>query len=387
MTRPVPILFLFPALHVGGAERQMQALVRQLDRRHFLPIVATQHGAGAVAQELEAAGIPVHRLSNPRRFDVGFLPRTLALVRRHRVRIVCTQGFSTGVVGRLAACLGGAPVRIVLEHSTGERDMTAGRHGINRLLAPITSAWVAVAAGQVSYLTTVKHIPRERIHVVHNGIDPDPYDSGPQRATLRRRIRQEFGFEDSAPLAGSIAVLRPEKALKIFVRAAAQLLHALPSARFLLVGDGPERSALQEEIARLGLRGKVVMAGWRDDVAAVLSALDVAVLCSTDVETFPVAFLEAMAAGLPLVGTRLGGIPEMVAPGENGLLVSPGSEEELARALGEILGNLERARCWGDASRRRVRQEYGLDRMVRRYEALFQELLAVRGAIPKPRTP
>jgi glycosyltransferase involved in cell wall biosynthesis len=199
-------------------------------------------------------------------------------------------------------------------------------------------------------------------------------------------VREEFGFDATAPVAGSLAVLRPEKNLRSFVRAAAQVLHSLPAARFVIVGDGPQRQELFQEIMLSGLEGRVVLAGWRDDLPEVLSALDVAVLCSTDVETFPMAFLEAMAAGLPLVGTRVGGLPEMILPGENGLLVEPGSTEELAQALGQVLSDPDRARRWGEASRRRVRQEFAVERMVQRYEALFESLLASSEAPPDPRS-
>ena len=377
MTRPVSILFLFPALRVGGAERQAEALARRLDRRRWRAIVACQHERGEVAAALESAGIPVHLLSGPRRFEAGFLWRTLALVRREKVRLVLTHGFSTGVVGRLAGVLGGAPVRVVLEHSTGERDMTPGKHRVNQLLVPLTSAWVAVAHGQLDYLTQVKRIPADRIHVLHNGIDAAAYDLGAEREAARLRLRAEWGIDADAPLAGSIAVLRPEKDLQSFVRAAARVQQQLPAARFVVAGDGPLRDALQQQIAALGLEGRFVLAGWRNDVAAVLAALDVAVLCSTDVETFPLAFLEAMAAGLPLVGTRVGGLPEMIAEGVNGLLVSPGREEELAVALQHLLGDLDTARRLGAASRRRVVQEFGLERMVAGYEELFDRLLGV----------
>ena len=385
MMPPVPILFLFPSLRVGGAERQVEALARRLDRRRWRPLVACQHERGPVAEGLEAAGIAVHLLSGPRRLEAAFLWRTLALVRRERVRIVLSHGFSTGVVGRLAAVLGGAPVRIVAEHSTGERDMTPAKHRVNQLLAPFTSAWVAVARGQLEYLTQVKRIPHERIHVLHNGIDAAAYDLGAEREAVRLRLRAEWGFDAEAPVAGSIAVIRPEKDLQSFVRAAELVLRQIPAARFVLAGDGPLRAALQQQIAALGLEGRFVLLGWRPDVAAVLAALDVAVLCSTDVETFPLAFLEAMAASLPLVGTRVGGLPEMIEDDANGLLVSPGREEELAAGLQRLLGDLDTARRMGAVSRRRVVQEFGIERMVAGYEELFDQLLGglTRGA-PQP---
>jgi glycosyltransferase involved in cell wall biosynthesis len=384
MGRPVPILFLFPALDVGGAERQLEALVRGLDRARFRPVVACQHGRGAVAVALEGAGVPVYQLSDNRRFDPGFPLRMLELLRREEIRLVASHGFSTGVVGRLAAGVAGVRVCVLLEHATGERDMSPLKHRINRLLAPRATAWVAVAAGQLDYLQRVKHIPASRIHVIRNGIDPAPYMfPAAERAALAARVRAELGIPTGAPVAGSLAVLRPEKDLHTFVRAA-RIAHAsLPEARYIIVGDGPLRRDLEHEIDAVGLGDRVILAGWRADIPQVLAALDVSVLCSTDVETLPMAFLESMAAGLPLIGTRVGGLPELIDAERNGLLIPPRQPEALAAALVRVLRNLETARVWGRASRQRVEREFGLDRMVRGYEDLFARLLAAAG-VPVP---
>ncbi len=371
MPEPVSLLFLVPALPVGGAERQIAALARALDPSRFRPVVACQHALGPVADELRAAGVPVHLLSGGARFDPGFLARTVALMRRERVRIVLSHGFSTGVAARVAAVLAGVPVRILAEHSTGERDMSAARHAVNRLLRPLGTAWVAVAHGQREYLTAVKGVPASRLHVIPNGIDPAPFGS----AEARARVRRDWGIPDDAPVAGILAVLRPEKDHKTFLLAARFVADALPEARFVLVGDGPLAPDLAREVHALDLASRVVLAGRRDDIPAVLAAFDVSVLCSTDVETFPMAFLESMAAGLPLVGTRVGGLPEMIDDGRNGRLVRPRDPQGLADAMRELLADPARARALGEESRRRVCSEFSIGSMVRGYEDLFMRLL------------
>ena len=235
--------------------------------------------------------------------------------------------------------------------------MSPARHRLNRLLHPWTSAWVAVAHGQREYLTGTKRIPASRLRVIPNGIDPTPY----RPAGARERVRDELGIPAEAPVAGILAVLRPEKDHRTFLTAARLVLDELPEARFVVVGDGPERERV------------------RHDVPAVLTAFDVSVLCSTDVETFPLAFLEAMATGLPLIGTRVGGLPEMIAEERNGLLVGPSDPQGLAAAMRHVLTDAGRRRAWGAESRRRVEEEFGVDRMVRAYQDLFEELLARRG--------
>lgn len=381
MSVPVPVLFLVPALPVGGAERQISALARGLDPERFRAIVACQHAKGPVAEEIEAAGIPVHVLSDAQRADPRFVLRAARRMRRDRVKVVLSHGFAPGVAARVGGVMAGVPVRLLAEHSTGERDMSPGRHRLNRFLVPWTTGWVAVAHGQRPYLEETKGIPGTRIHVIPNGIEPPPEPS----AGTRARIRGELGLPADAPVAGMLAVLRPEKDAKTFLLAARFVADELPEARFLLVGDGPERGNLEREAEVLALRSHVVFAGRRADVHDVLTAFDVSVLCSTDVETFPLAFLEAMSARLPLVGTRVGGLPEMIDEGGNGLLVRPRDPRGLADALLDILRDPERRLRWGAASRRKVEERFGLQRMIDAYEELFTRKLSARGvATPSP---
>jgi glycosyltransferase involved in cell wall biosynthesis len=365
------VLFLLPRLPVGGAERQIAALVTALDRDRFRPLVACQHALGPVAEEIERSGVPVLLLSGASRFDLRFLFRTVSLIRDERVRIVLTHGFSTGVVGRLAAWIGGAPVRILAEHSTGERDMSPVRHRVNRVLNPFATAWIAVARGQVEYLIRTKRIPPERIRVIPNGIDPAAY----RPAGARERVRAELGIPAEAPVAGILAVLRPEKDHESFLMAARLVLDELPEARFLLVGDGPLAADLEREVAVLDMAARVKLTGRRTDVPEILTAFDVSVLCSTDVETFPLAFLESMATGLPLIGTRVGGLPEMIDEERNGILVPTRDPTALADAMLRLLRDRDLAARLGSESRRRLEEEFTLPRMVRAYENLFRELL------------
>ncbi|UCE02314.1 MAG: glycosyltransferase [Candidatus Latescibacterota bacterium] len=379
MSEPVPLLFLFPALEVGGAERQLQLLVERLDRRRFRPLVACQHGRGRIAEALEARGVRVRQLSDRRRFDAGFFLRTLRLVRAEGVRLVLTHGFSTGVVGRLAAVLAGAPVRILAEHATGERDMSANKHSVNRALAPLTSAWIAVADGQLEYLQRVKRIPLAKTHLIRNGIDCAAFGNRDER----ERVRAELGISAHARVAGIVAMLRPEKDHDTFLHAAQRVVERLDEARFLIVGDGPRRDELERRVVEVGLERIVLFTGWRGDVARVLSALDVSVLCSTDVETMPLALLESMASALPLIGTRVGGVPEVIEEGHNGILVQPRAPEELAAAMLRVLEDPETAQRWGRASRERAEREFGVQRMVRLHEKLFTALLEDAG-VPVP---
>jgi glycosyltransferase involved in cell wall biosynthesis len=170
-----------------------------------------------------------------------------------------------------------------------------------------------------------------------------------------------------------VCELRAQKALEVLFEAAARLRSDLPALKVLVAGDGPERASLEAEVRRLGLEGTILLLGIRRDVPALLDALDVAVL-SSDYEGSPLSVMEYMAAGKPVVSTRVGGVPELIDEGRQGLLVEPRSPEALAAAVGRLLRDPDEARKLGAAGRDRQQREYSLDAMVRRIEELYEEL-------------
>jgi glycosyltransferase involved in cell wall biosynthesis len=172
---------------------------------------------------------------------------------------------------------------------------------------------------------------------------------------------------------GVVCELRAQKALEVLFAAAAQLRHELPELRVLVAGDGPEREGLGQEARRLDLDGTVQLLGIRRDVPALLDALDVAVL-SSDYEGSPLSVMEYMAAGKPVVSTRVGGVPELVEDGVHGLLVEPRDPGALAAAIGRLLHDPAEARRLGEQGRERQQRELSLDAMVRKIEDLYEEL-------------
>lgn len=374
MSQPHPFLILLPGLPLGGVETQIASLVARIDRARFRPIVACQHRLGPVAETIRGAGVPVYLLSSERRFDAGFLGRLVALLRKERVRLILSHGFSTGVAARLAGVFAGTPVRVLAEHSTGERDLTPAKRFVNRILEPLATFHVAVAEGQLDYLVREKCIPRSKIVVISNGIDVASYAKPSARAATRAAL----GLAEDTPVAGILAALRPEKDHKTFLLAARFVVDSLPDARFLIVGDGPLADELRREVFALDLTRHVVLLGARRDIPEILSAFDVSVLASTDVETLPMAFLESMAARLPLIGTAVGGVPELIEDGVNGRLVRVRDAEGLAAAMLEILRDADKRRAMGEASQARVAKRYGVNTMIENYEALFERLLKLR---------
>jgi glycosyltransferase involved in cell wall biosynthesis len=325
-------MFVITSMPVGGAETLLVNLIRGFDSAQFLAEVCCLKERGPLG-ELLADEIPVHYRLLSSKFDVRVLWRLRALIRRRRIDAVITVGAGDKMFwGRLAAWLEGVPVIMSALHSTGWPD-TIGR--LNRLLTPITDAFVGVATQHGDYLTNVENFPARQVRVIPNGVDVTRFCNRP---AWRRESRETLGLNPEAPVVGIVAALRSEKNHTLFLQAAARLHEEMSDAQFLIVGDGPELQEIERTVAHYKLSDCVHLLGPRADIPEVLAALDVFALTS-HVEANPVSILEALAMGLPVVATDVGSVSETVIPGVTGFLASPGSAEDLAGFWAELLGD------------------------------------------------
>lgn len=363
---------LIKGLGRGGAESLLPQVVR-----HAAPDVS--HAVGyflpwkdALVEEVRSAGAPVTLF--PARSSPALLLRVGAVarwLRRERADVLHCHLPLAGLVGRLAGRLATVPV-VYTEHNLQRRYHPATRLA-NRLTWRLQDAAVAVS-GEVAR-SIADHLPSSvPVHLVRNGIEVPP---PPEEETVRA-LRRDLGLPAEAPVVGTVAVLRRQKRLDLWLRAAARLLELQPDARFLVVGDGPLRGELEALAARPPLAGRVVFAGLQRDVWPYLAAMDL-YLMSSEFEGLPLALLEALASGLPAVVTAVGGIPEVVDDGTDGRLVPFGDPAALARAAGEVLADPEQARRLGVAARRRVAERFGIARMARELEAVYRGVVAGRG--------
>lgn len=369
---PRPAAFLVTHLATGGAERQLAELVTRMDPARFRPIVICQKEGGPFYDEIAAAGVEIHSLGVPGKWDPRFAWRLAWLLRSRHVQALVIRGFSTGVVGRLVGkALRIRPI-VMAEHSTGRIDPDPKKRPIERMLAGLADGVIAVAHGQVPFLVGDKGFAPDRIRVIHNGIDLADWSP----AERDEALCAELGVPVDAPVVGILAMLRPEKDHRTFLEAARLVREELPACRFLVVGEGVEREALERFAAGHGLAEHVVFTGRRTDVPRLLSVFDVSVLTSTTVETFPMSFLEAMAMARPLVATRVGGVAEMIEEGDNGYLVPCREPRALADALLKVVRDRAHARAMGRRSRELVEERFTMDRMVRGTEDYLDSFFA-----------
>jgi glycosyltransferase involved in cell wall biosynthesis len=232
---------------------------------------------------------------------------------------------------------------------------------------------VALSRAHASYLVSTEGVSPGRIAVIENGIPVDEYRRGDREA--ESVLRRELGLGQEDRVVVMVAALRPEKAHEVFLQAARLLVDSRRGPKFLIVGDGPRRAELEALCGRLGLEGHVRFLGVRRDVARLLHLADVLALPSHPaVETLPLAVLEAMAAGVPVVASRVGSVPELIDHGRTGFLIDPGDSPALAREIGYILDHPDRAREIAGAASAAVDGRYTVETMVDKYAALFESL-------------
>ncbi len=363
---PLRVMFLITSMPVGGAETLGVRLIRRLDRSRFLPELCCLKERGPLGEVLSGE-VPTHARLLRHKYDLWVLPRLVRLMHRRRVDAVVTVGAGDKMFwGRLAARMAEVPVVASALHSTGWPD---GVGRLNRMLTPITDAFIAVAAEHGRYLSEAERFPARKVFVIPNGIDTDRFAPLPDS----HRMREALGIEPSAPVVGIVAALRPEKNHRLFLEAAAQVRGKLPQARFLVVGDGPERPALERYAAALGVAEAVQFLGTRDDVPAVVSTFDLFALTS-DNEANPVSILEAMAMAKPVVATRVGSVSENVLDGRTGYLVPPRDASEMARRWLDLLHHPLQAHSFGATGRQHVLAHGSLATMVAGYEQLIEQI-------------
>lgn len=369
--RPIRVLYVVPDLRVGGAERHVTTLMPHLDRGRFAPSVVCLGEEGALFPDLVAAGVPARALNRTKRQAISALRDLITLMRHERPDVVITRGYNAEALGRIAAWATGVPNAIVWVHNDGDiAPRGRVRTVVDRVLDKRTAAYFGVARAQIRYLTNDLGYSRSKIKIIYNGVDPAAYDTG-----VDRRAAADVGIGDGDPVVGLVAALRPEKDHATFLRAARLVVDELPTARMLLVGDGPMRGEIENLVAELGLTEHVILAGSRPDVPALLRAMDVVVLSSYSVECFPMALLEAMAAGRPAVCTAVGGVPELVVDGETGYLVPPKDPQSLARRLIEVLSDPAARARMGAAARNRVETEFSLKASITAAEQAVEEVV------------
>ncbi len=377
------VAHLITRLDLGGAQQNTLHTVRFLDRARFSPFLVCGEGglldeAARSDERVRAIFVPpLVREVSPGR-DLAALARLTAILRAERPEIVHTHSSKAGILGRLAAAAARVPVVVHTHHGFGFHpgQNPAARAlfvGLERLCARLTTRAVFVSHANARLARAVGLIGDEQPTIIRSGVRLADYPVAVERDALKMSI----GVGRHKVLVVSIGNLKPQKNAADFVAVAARALKRAPEARFVFIGDGPQRRALEAKAFSLGLNDRLFFLGWRRDAARWLAAADAFVMTSLW-EGLPRALVEAMLTGLPCALYATDGVTDLVRDGVNGLLARPGDAQSLAEKLSSLLTDPALRARLGAAARASIGPEFDIDEMVRAQERLYEQLLEGR---------
>jgi len=368
------VCLLASTLVTGGAERVALGLGSGLGAHDLRCLIVTLHEAGPVGEELSRLGIRVVSKIATSKHGPATAPRLARILKSESADILfCLDHHNAIFWGSIASKMAGVRKRVLSVHSTGLWGRRSSFTFSDRMVLPLYDRVVALAGSHAEYLENEEGIPRDKIVVIHNGVDTSrfaPVSSAPEKT----RLRKGLGIPESVFVVTIVAALRPEKNHEMLLRAAAELSES--GYLFLVVGAGGEEQRLRELAQRLSLGDAIRFMGRRSDIPDILSASDLFVLCSHPVvETFPLSVLEAMSSGLPVLSTRVGSIETILEGGREGLLIEPGDQKALIDAIRTLREDEPGRSSIGARARRKVVERFSLEGMVERYATLFTGLL------------
>jgi glycosyltransferase involved in cell wall biosynthesis len=378
-----PVRVMFVQDHLGqspdsihGVTRYFLSTLPAFDRRIIEPslcVLSPRHIVGE--RLLGAEGIRPVFLERPK-WDPRALAGLVRLVRERDIDVLHLGGFKAIMLGRMAARITG---RAAVLHLHDARPMPALVRLVQHRLAPWTDATIVVSAAMRQVALADYGLPAERLEVLHNGVRREAVAS--VAPGERDRVRAELGLSPDAPVIGILGRIEAGKGLEPLLRAMPEVLARCPRATLLVVGDGPMRQACERLAGDLGVSESVRFAGYRADIPAVLSAMDVMAAPALAEEGLGYAVLEGMCAGLPVVACPSGGLTEVVRHGETGLLVPKGEVAPLAGGLIDLLTDVPKRDAFSEAARRRA-AKFSIRGHVARLQEIHQAVARLRSRRP-----
>lgn len=365
------ILHIVEDLKVGGLEKILASIVLSLDPSKYDPQVWCLTMGGQVADELIKQGVPLRILDLNNYYNPLRIAALARMMKKEKFHIIHTHGYFAGTFGRFAAILAGISVIIAHVHSTyyeyGRRNLL-----IERFLSCFTDRIICISQAVEKFVTVNEKIRKEKTRLIYNAVTP------PDKLLddhLRRKMRASLGLDAETTVIAVVASLTANKGHGILLTAFKEIFLSQPSARLLIVGDGPLREQIEASTRQLMIDQAVVFTGIRKDVFDLLQLSDIFVLPTQIREGLGVALIEAMAVGLPVIGTNIGGIPEVIEEGENGFLVSPGSSKQLAEAIRMLVDDQALRLGMGNRGRQMYEEKFTMSKMKELVETMYDELL------------
>jgi sugar transferase (PEP-CTERM/EpsH1 system associated) len=370
---PPLIAHIIYRLDVGGLENGVVNLINAMPAERFRHAIICLTDYSDFRKRIRRPDVQVYALHKRDGKDFGVYARLFRLLRALAPDIVHTRNLAT-LDCQFVAALAGVPGRVHGEHGWDVIDVDGTNRKYNllrRFMRRFVQRYIPLSVELDDWLQRTVHVRPDRIARIYNGVDTERFSPA----------RREILAADQPIVIGAVGRMQTVKDQPTLARAFVRLNGMFPALRGRLrlnmIGDGPLRSEVERVISEAGLSAQSSLAGARDDVPEQMRAMDIFVLPSI-VEGISNTILEAMATGLPVVATRVGGNAELVVDGETGVLVPPSNSDALAQAIGAYVTDPVRARRHGAAGRQRVLRDFGMDRMLDRYMAVYDGLLSPR---------
>lgn len=381
------VVHLIYRLDVGGLETLLIECINRMPPERYRHAIVCLTTSSAFENKITALDVAVYALHKQSGLSLATHVHFYKLIRRLKPAILHTYNLAA-IEYHVMAAMAGVPVRLHAEHgrdATDPHGKNRKHNALRRMIAPLLHRFIPVSADLQHWLQHVVHIPARKLQLVPNGVDTERFTARPEHCTTQ----SPFPFPPDSIVLGTVGRLQAVKDHHCLIDAFAQLRTLVPELahrlRLVIVGDGPCSAALHQQVQALELHDVVWLPGARDDIALLMRHLSVFVMSSI-AEGTPVTILEAMASGLPVVATRVGGIPEVVQPGHTGLLVDAQDALALANAMATYCVQPTLAKQHGAHGRARVEAHFSIKTTVATYLALYDQLLYPVSANPK-RTP
>ena len=367
------VVHIIHRLGIGGLENGLVNLINHMPAERYRHAIVCMTQSTDFRLRIKTTGVEVYELHKKPGHDIGLYFRLWRLLTKLRPAVVHTRNIGT-LECQFIALLAGVPARVHGEHGRDMVDID-GRNAsylrLRKLFRPLISRYIAVSRDLARWLHEQVRVPAGRVVQIYNGVDQQRF----QAASARNVLPVNFA-PPGAVVLGTVGRMSGEKDQLTLVRAFARARVLCPQSmmRLVLVGDGPLKVEIEREVHAAQLDDHVWIAGARSDIAEILRALDIFVLPSLG-EGISNTILEAMASGLPVIATRVGGNPELVVENETGMLVPVADADAMAQAIVSYVKQPTRMRQHGQAARARIEREYSMDAMVRQYAAVYDAAL------------
>lgn len=362
----VTVVHIVEDLRIGGLERIIASIVQGLDEKRYKAAVWCLSEGGAIAEELHIQGMEIKVLGMKSYYNPIRIMSLSRLLRKEHVTILHAHGYFGSTFGRFAAIIARVPVIISHVHSTysgySKRNIF-----IERLLSRFSDAIICISKAVRDFVIKVEGVSEKKVHVIYNGINSP--------TVSKKASRHALGLSDDDIVIITVASLTPHKGHRVLIDAIKIIATKFRIIRLLIVGEGPLGNSLRLYTDKLNLSSNIIFTGQRTDIYELLSQSDIFVLPSVEREGLGIALIEAMASGLPVIGSRVGGIPEVIEENTNGLLFRPGDAGELAGAIERLVSNRRLREQMGDNGRMVFEQRFRAAGMIEQIDLLYSELL------------